>query len=250
MTADALRVSTDSPSRLVFLGWAGAMGKAVALALREWIPNVIQVAAPWMSETDIEAGARWSPEIANQLSTTNVGIICLTPDSKESAWIHFEAGALAKSVGDKTRVCPYLFHLKKSDVVGPLSQFQLEIADEQGTFRVLKAVNGAIGIPLDTNKLETSFQKWWPELWDRFSAIPTQVQIQPDTRKDRDIMEEILDKVRQLASRASTPVLTFPQAQHPAGQVVLTEPLFMRRERVDSAGGVRDEKDKDETAVT
>jgi hypothetical protein len=46
----------------VFISWSGAQSKAAAHALKEWLPDVIQNLSPWMSDLDIAAGRRWSPE--------------------------------------------------------------------------------------------------------------------------------------------------------------------------------------------
>lgn len=41
----------------VFISWSGETSKKVALALKAWLPNVIQALDPWMSDKDIEKGA-------------------------------------------------------------------------------------------------------------------------------------------------------------------------------------------------
>jgi hypothetical protein len=81
----------------VFISWSGKKSAAVADFIRAWLPMLVQSVEPWMSESDIEPGKRWSNELAEQLSSTDVGIICLTRDNLGSAWMLFEAGALAKS---------------------------------------------------------------------------------------------------------------------------------------------------------
>jgi len=69
---------------------------------------VVQSAKSWMSEEDIETGSRGLDEIGKALEAMSLGIICLMPENPERPWILFEAGALSKALGDKTRVCPYL----------------------------------------------------------------------------------------------------------------------------------------------
>lgn len=91
----------------VFISWSGEKSKVAALALRDWIPNIIQAAEPWMSEIDIGAGERWNPKVSGELKESNYGIVCLTKDNLDAAWIHFEIGALAKTVEDAF-VCPSL----------------------------------------------------------------------------------------------------------------------------------------------
>ena len=64
------------PSRYnVFISWSGARSRAIADALREWLPAVIQTARPFMSETDIDKGSRGLDEIVRALEGIKVGII-------------------------------------------------------------------------------------------------------------------------------------------------------------------------------
>jgi hypothetical protein len=93
----------------VFISWSGDRSEKMAAALYSWLPMVLQSAKPWMSKEDIEKGSRGLDEIGKALDAMSVGIICLTPENVEKPWILFEAGALSKAMGEKTRVCPYLF---------------------------------------------------------------------------------------------------------------------------------------------
>jgi hypothetical protein len=137
----------------VFLSWSGAVSKQIALALREWLPNVIQAIEPWMSSEDIDKGARWSSDVANQLATTKGGIICVTPENMTAPWLNFESGALSKTV-EKEMVCPYLFRLKPFELVGPLVQFQASEAGEEDTLKMVKTLNKAVtSHPLSEAKL-------------------------------------------------------------------------------------------------
>src|SRR5262245_21786408 len=175
----------------VFISWSGAKSKALANALREWIPNVIQFVDPWMSSEDIDKGARWSSDIADQLEKVRVGIICLTSDNLDSPWILFEAGALSKTL-DKTYVCPYLLDIDQADIRGPLVQFQMTLAEKDDTKKLLHTINNALeGSSLSENRLNSAFEQWWPSLEDKLKAIhasapPTSPNI--PGRSDRDIL--------------------------------------------------------------
>jgi hypothetical protein len=51
---------------------------------------------PWLSQADISAGDRWAQEVAKELESSKFGIICVSLENLNSAWILFEAGALPK----------------------------------------------------------------------------------------------------------------------------------------------------------
>jgi hypothetical protein len=106
----------------VFISWSGDRSKQVALALREWLPQALQAAQPYMSEKENEAGALWDNILSSALEESNFGIVCLTPSNLESRWLNFEAGALSKAVS-QARVVPLLYGLGESDVGLPLSRF-------------------------------------------------------------------------------------------------------------------------------
>jgi len=150
-----------------------------------------------MSEGDIEKGARWSLDLARELEGAKVGIICLTPENLDSPWVHFEAGALSKTI-DKTFVCPYLFQLEKADLKGPLAQFQATKADQKDTQQLVQTINKASGDRhLDTGQLLNIFNRWWPDLYKDLAKISTKPQEKRIARPDREILEEILDRVRK-----------------------------------------------------
>src|SRR5262245_20899010 len=107
----------------VFISWSGNTSHAIALVLRDWLPSVLQSIEPFVSSEDTEKGARWATEIAQRLSDTLFGILCVTGENLSSPWLNFEAGALSKSL-DKSKVSPFLVGLRPVDLVGPLSQFQ------------------------------------------------------------------------------------------------------------------------------
>lgn len=187
----------------VFISWSGERSKAMATQLRRWLPDVIQTIQPWMSEIDIEAGARWGRVVEAQLSETKFGILCLTRENLTAPWLLFEAGALAKTIAD-TFVCPYLLDIAPADIpAGPLNQFQAKRSDRDGTAELLQSINTAMrpaALPDDT--LRRAFDRWWPDLDAGLRGIPAAVQAAGEPRPTNEMIKEILDTVRELSRNA------------------------------------------------
>jgi hypothetical protein len=189
----------------VFISWSGQKSREVAVALRDWLPAVINSVEPFVSSEDIYAGTRWQMEIAGQLESTNFGIVCVTKDNQHAPWLNFEAGALAKAV-DSSRVVPLAVDLKPTDVELPLGQFQAQPATKQGISAVVTSVNGACESPLADGLLDRAVNKWWPDLDAALAEIdersaPTHAANGPH-RTERELLEETLNTVRSLARGA------------------------------------------------
>ncbi len=190
---------TKLDSRRVFISWSGDPSKAVATALHEWLPNVIQVIQPWMSQESIHAGSKWANDVARELDSCQTGILCTTNENQHAPWLVFEAGALAKNVGT-SHVCPYLIgNMKPSDIVGPLSQFQAKAADATGTLAVLTMINAGLGADaVESGRLAAQFEMWWPKLESNLAELPaTQA---PTKRETGEVLAEILETVRSLSA--------------------------------------------------
>jgi hypothetical protein len=212
------RIEAEYPLRSekimkVFISWSGPLGKALAEAIRQWLPAVIQVVRPYYTPDDIAKGARWSAEIAKELEESQVGIICVTRDSLAAPWISFEAGALSKNI-DKSRVCPILFDLKPSDVQGPLVQFQLTQFEEKEIKKVVKMINEILMTTkpegaLDIAVLDSVFEMWWPKLKEKVDAILQQPPQKGKAvmRPDRELLEEIL-RLTRVGASGNSPSIT------------------------------------------
>ncbi|MFD8988224.1 hypothetical protein ACFVZ4_09200 [Streptomyces goshikiensis] len=173
-----------------------------------WLPDVLQYINPWLSSLDISAGRRGVREITDELSETNFGIICVTPENQTSTWINFEAGALSKQV-DGGYVVPFLIGMKTAELISPLSQFQAVIGDSEGDIQKLifdiNEASGSLAIPRE--RLERAFQRSWPEFANNIRGISA-ISSRGDTlnkmqRSEADMTEEILLISRQLDHRMS-----------------------------------------------
>jgi hypothetical protein len=182
----------------VFISWSGTRSEAVAQALRDCLPLVIQVLRPWISVSDIEKGTRWSTEFASSLEKCSVGIICLTPKNLNAPWLLFEAGAISKKL-ENTYVIPYLFEFNPAQLAGPLTQFQAVKSEKEDTRSLLQTINRALGEgALGEVVLEQAFEKWWPDLEAIFQAIPPPEEDSAPQRADR----ELLAHISQMAEKA------------------------------------------------
>lgn len=187
----------------VFLSWSGARSKAVADALSAWLSQVIQAVEPWLS-SDIEKGSRWSPEIANRLEQSKVGIVCLTRENLDAAWILFEAGAISKT--KDAFVCTLLLDIAPADVEQPLGQFQHTKTDKADIFHLLRTINTAVQRcgerTLHDSVLEEVFETNWPRLEQALKGIAAHVSpAKSNYRPEREMLQELLELARSQERR-------------------------------------------------
>lgn len=168
----------------VFLSFSGDASRNIALALRDWIPKVIQAVKPFISE-EIGKGERWSEELADELNQTDFGIICITRYNFYTPWINFEAGAISKAIPKAIHepwVVPFLFGIDRTKISEPLKQFQAALADKDGVFTLLISLNNRLGQERLTNELlEQEFEKWWPELYTKLGGISDAKEVETET---------------------------------------------------------------------
>ena len=154
----------------IFISWSGEASHDVALALRDWIGNVIQAANPYVSSEDIGKGTRWFAELGRQLETIHFGILCLTPENLSSRWVLFEAGALSKSLDD-SNVSPLLVGLATNDLQPPLAGFNATLPTKEDMKRLIETINQRLDDQqLEGRVLDNAFERWWPDLSHKLDA--------------------------------------------------------------------------------
>ncbi|MFE7489597.1 hypothetical protein [Kitasatospora sp. NPDC057541] len=188
------------------MSWSGDRSKRAAETLWSWLPDVLQYINPWISSLDISAGSRGVREITDELSETNFGIICTTPENQTSTWVNFEAGALSKQV-EGGYVVPFLIGMKVTDLISPLSQFQAVAGDSKSDVqKLLFDINDASGeLAIPRERLERAFRRSWVEFEENIrdiNALPSRDAISSTVeRSEADMTEEILLIARQLDHR-------------------------------------------------
>ena len=154
----------------VFLSWSGEKSHKVAKIFREWLPSVIQNIVPYVSSEDIDKGARWSTDIASELEEASFGILCVTPENLNAPWLNFEAGALSKTI-DKSFVSPFLFEISRSQVQGPILQFQSTIFSKDEIRKLLMSLNKASDNKLTDERLDKALDAWYPQLEESLNEL-------------------------------------------------------------------------------
>ncbi len=187
----------------VFLSWSGTRSHKVALVFRDWLPSVIQEIVPYVSSEDIDKGARWSTDIAKELADSTFGILCVTRENINAPWLTFEAGALSKTM-DKSFVSPFLFDIKRSEVDGPILQFQSTIFEKEDLKKLVRTLNKACEKDgLTPERLEKAFEVWYPTLEGELAKLrdapPEMVEdggAELQAPKAQEILEEVLELSR------------------------------------------------------
>lgn len=198
----------------VFISWSGATSLKVAQIFREWLPSVIQSIEPYVSSEDIDKGARWSTDIATELANSTFGILCVTKDNFEAPWLSFEAGALSKTM-EKSFVTPFLFDIKRSEVKGPILQFQSTIFEQEDIKKMVKTLNKASGDSgISETRLDNYFDVWYPTLEKRLNELKSEIiSINEDNKEQHnDHSSEMLEEILEL-SRDNQKLLRTPDAK-------------------------------------
>src|SRR5215217_9258833 len=146
----------------VFISWSGEQSRRLAEALRDWLPGVLQAVEPWLSSRDALIGEPFSTSLTRAFASSEVGVVCVTKNNLHSPWLHFEAGVLSSA---KRAIALYGLGVSPSELTGPLAQFQMDTADSNGTYRLLRYLNSAAGNrQLTDESLNRAFSLWWPVL--------------------------------------------------------------------------------------
>lgn len=197
----------------IFLSWSEATSHQVALTLRDWLPSVIQSVVPYVSSEDIDKGARWSTDIAKELEDSAFGILCVTKENLHAPWLTFEAGALSKKL-DKAFVSPFLFDIKRSEINGPILQFQSTIFDKEDIRKLVKTINKACGEDqLKEERLDKTFEVWYPNLEEELNKIKPSIKeatAKKAEKEHQEIIEEILELTRINQKILRTPEIVLP----------------------------------------
>ena len=197
----------------VFISWSGELSKAIAESIKKWLPCIIQAADVFFSPEDIEKGEQWDTKISKELLECHYGIVCLTEENVSAPWIHFEAGALAKTLD--SRVATLMINVSPTDIKGPLSRYQATKLNKEDFFQLIENINTQSDEPIKSEVLKTLFDNLWDKIDNEFSDLISQYQKASSSKKktinNNEALEEILLLLRKQTSIITSPDQLLPK---------------------------------------
>jgi hypothetical protein len=185
----------------LFISWSQQPSQAIAEELKNWI-NVCFPSVKVFLSTEIAAGQRWGREVADRLEYIDYGFLIYTKNNLDSLWMAFEAGALSKRHVE-SRLVPLLFDVSPSDLHSTVSQFQSRLFDQENFRRLLVEFNNLLPEALQRNpaSLNGVFEFTWSQLENNINTILNSPKNTGAAvvRSDREILEEMLERVRDLS---------------------------------------------------
>jgi len=161
------------PAGGVFICWSGPRGEKLAELCRGFLEGTLPpLKGSIFASPQIEKGARWFEEVIRQLETSHIGIICMTPESLLSPWLHFESGALLRGMhitekperrkGEpvQNRAFTLLHGVPAARLAGPLSQYQSTSTTQSDTRSLFRTIARVLGLDWD-ERSEARFRSSW-----------------------------------------------------------------------------------------
>lgn len=197
----------------IFISWSGELSQKIAKELSEWLPSIIQSVEVFYSPEDIKKGENWDNRLTNELQDSKYGIVCLTPENVLAPWIHFEAGALSKTLD--SRVSTLMINVLTSEIKGPLSRFQATKLEKGDFYQLLVSINEASDNPISEKILQKSFDAIWDRLYENINKIIGEStskgkNISQKSKDENSILEELLQLMRKQDAIIGNPEKLLP----------------------------------------
>lgn len=145
----------------VFISWSGKRGEFIANCIADILEQVNYQIRSYVSAR-VRAGDDWRNVLNEKLNKADAAIIVVTPESRESDWLHYETGAL-RFGNPKRPVMPLCFELNTGDLSGPISQFQGRVFDAANMLEVARQLNAMLpdGARRDDAQIARTFGNVW-----------------------------------------------------------------------------------------
>jgi len=155
----------------LFIGWSGSRSEQIARYLERWLKRVLPELEV-LSSFGIPKGSTWIPRLQQRLSASDLGVISITPENVDAAWVHLEAGALGVR-SNWNGVFLFLFEVEPHELSNPLKAFQ---AVEFSRAEVKKMVFDLCRIAgISEAGRKELFDSKWPSLYQALGKLSSTV---------------------------------------------------------------------------
>ena len=185
----------------VFISWSGETRHKVAQILYDWLLKLEIPSLELYISDEIDKGAVWFADLISELKKADCGILCLTKENVNAPWLLFEAGALL-TAKERSFLAPFLFRVNRSEIAGPLAQFQHTEFARDDIKSFVRRLNKSCGEnALSQENLTNAFERMYPELEERLRTVPKPDDEFPENSPlDENLLELLRNMKKQLDS--------------------------------------------------
>lgn len=103
---------------------------------------------------------------------------------------------------ESSKVCPLLYNVKRSEIDGPLLQFQVTVYKKEDVLKLMSSLNNSCTEQiLPEDRLNNTFELWWPKLEEALQIKDTDiiqhgVNSESNNAHNDAILEEILSLIQ------------------------------------------------------
>lgn len=146
----------------IFVSWSKRYSGEIATEIKNWIEYNIAQVSVFISH-EIGVGDKWSRVIDEELVKADMGILVLTPENINSAWVLFESGAIYKT----GKVLPLLCGRDKGKIEGPLQGLNYAEFSKEGMTMLLRQINTQLGLAMTENGIKNIVAGTWDDLYEK-----------------------------------------------------------------------------------
>ena len=147
----------------VFISQSKPRSLALAQTLESFIRKVVQGTEPWVSDSGIDKGARFTEAIRENLDQAVAGVVCLTSENLTEPWILWEAGALSTKVTD--RVWTLLLDVDHTQVAAPLTGYNHTKADKDDVWKLIRSIHKTVIAAKEKTCSEGDLKELFDAFW-------------------------------------------------------------------------------------
>ena len=152
----------------VFITWAGRPSQEIALILRDWLPKVTDGCSYFVSSEGLKPVKMWHGNLAEALQRSTFVIACITPDNRDSTWLHFESGCVLK---DMKKDCLFPIWFEVEEIDQPLGAWQGGPYGKASVFGLVRQLRSDAGHAVDSETLQSIIDEHWPKLNAKIQGI-------------------------------------------------------------------------------